>query len=83
MDHPGGVCRAKGPQHVDDHLTRAVFAERRVTELVAKRAAGEELHHDERTAAVLAGVVDRDHVRIGQTRRGSCFLFEAKPRFRL
>ena len=44
--------------------------ERRPCRELAERASGDELHHDERPATVLADVVDRDDARVREPCRG-------------
>jgi hypothetical protein len=70
-----------------EHSTRdvegALDAERTVVDLVSQGASRKSLHHEERLAVILTGVVDRHDVGMGETSGRARFSLEAPPGDRL
>jgi hypothetical protein len=72
MHHAARVSRGDLCAVVD----RLAWRQRTVSEQVAQRAAIEQFHHRVGDGAVLAEIVDRDDVRVGQRGDGTRFGFE-------
>jgi hypothetical protein len=76
MHHAARVSRGEPRGDLCAVVDRLAWRQRTVSEQVAQRAAIEQFHHRVGDGAVLAEIVDRDDVRVGQRGDGTRFGFE-------
>ena len=77
MDDPLAVGRVQRVDHFEAQRQRSGDIERLRADVLAKRHAGEQLHHEERMAQRLAHVVDGADIGMIESRRGARLALEA------
>ena len=84
MDDAGAMRRVERARDLDGQRERGVDWQRPLCQpSLSERLAVEQLHHEERRAVVLADVVQRADVRMGQLRDRARFAIEALAELRI